>query len=393
MSAPTKIKKTEVKQDALQKESIQKQKRISQGRCPLFSLEDALRIPDAIRQELAGQATVPMMVAKACNMSPTSSQWRCLSSAAVAYGLTTGAYNAKEIGLTPLGSRAVSPIKEGDDAVAIKQAALIPTLFNELAQKYDQNKLPRDDIAHNLLLSMGIPKDRIASAWTIFRKNAQYAGFLQIISGNEFLYTNIPPLTGADNAENAGIDTQYMPTSIDEDSDLELPEDVMDKMHITSPAPSTDAPPESRALPIIPSIFIAHGKNSQTIVGQLKELISYGQMKPIVSVERETTAIPVPMKVFDDMRACDAAIIHLDMDILTLADGTTHTQINENVLIEIGAAMALYQDRVILLCHKGTTLPSNLQGLYYCEYDGNQLDYSSTIKLLKAMQEIRQKIC
>lgn len=391
MSKTVNEKKVDAKQDLSQKEPIQKQARISQSRCPLFSLEDALRIPRAIRQELAGQADIPMLVAKACNMSPTSSQWRLLSSAAVAYGLTTGAYNAKEIGLTPLGSRVVSPIKEGDDAVAIKQAALVPTLFNELAQKYDQSKLPREDIACNLLLSMGIPKDRITSAWKIFRENIQYAGFLQIISGNEFLYVKNAATPTDTAVMTAG--EQEVPTPIDGDTDIDLPADVMDKLHITPPDPSTDALPEPRSLPIIPSIFIAHGKNSQTIVGQLKELISYGQMKPIVSVERETTAIPVPMKVFDDMRACDAAIIHLDMDILTLADGTTRTQINENVLIEIGAAMALYQDRVILLCHKGTTLPSNLQGLYYCEYDGNQLDYSSTIKLLKAMQEIRQKIC
>lgn len=381
--------KAEIKQAPLQKESTQKQTRISQGRCPLVSLEDALRIPQAIRQELAGQADVPMMVAKACGISPTSSHWRVLSSAAVAYGLTTGAYNAKEIGLTPLGSRAVSPLKEGDDTVAIKQAALIPTLFNELAQKYDQNKLPREDIAQNLLLSMGIPKDRIGSAWAIFRENAKFAGFLQVISGNEFLYTNTPTSTEAANLD-AGA--QETPAPASGDADLDLPADVLNKLHITPPDVTTDTPPEPRSLPIIPSIFIAHGKNSQTIVGQLKELISYGQMKPVVSVERETPAIPVPMKVFDDMRACDAAIIHLDMDILTLVGGTTRTHINENVLIEIGAAMALYQDRVILLCQKGTALPSNLQGLYYCEYDGNQLDYTSTIKLLKAMQEIRQKI-
>lgn len=389
MSKSVNEKKANIKQELPQKEPAQKQTRISQGRCPLFSLEDALRIPQAIRQELAGQATVPMMVAKACNISPTSSQWRYLSSAAVAYGLTTGAYNAKEIGLTPLGSQAVSPLKEGDDTVAIKQAALVPTLFNELAQKYNQNKLPREDIAHNLLLSMGIPGERIDSAWKIFRENAQYAGLIQIISGNEFLYTNVPSSTGADSAD---TETQEAPTSTGGDAELDLPTDVMDKLHIAPPDATVNAISERKALPTIPSIFIAHGKNSQTIVGQLKELISYGQMKPIVSIEQEAPAIPVPMKVFDDMRACDAAIIHLDMDALTLADGTTRTQINENVLIEIGAAMALYQDRVILLCQKGTALPSNLQGLYYCEYDGNQLDYASTIKLLKAMQEIRQKI-
>lgn len=98
--------------------------------------------------------------------------WRLLSSAAVAYGLTTGAYNAKEIGLTPLGSRIVAPIKE---------AAIVPTLFKELVEKYDQSKLPREDIAHNVVTSMGIPADRVAGSWDIFRANAKFSGLLQVI--------------------------------------------------------------------------------------------------------------------------------------------------------------------------------------------------------------------
>lgn len=354
--------------------------RVSQNRCPLFSLEDALRIPKAIKSELAGQANVPILVAKACEMSPTSSQWRILSSAAVAYGLITGAYNAKEIGLTPLGSRIVSPLKEGDDLLALKEAALVPTLFKELAEKYDQSKLPREDIALNVVGSMGIPSDRTASAWTIFKANAKFVGLLQIISGNEFLYYQQNTLDHGSEAPDS---------QVEQDIDCDIPQDVMERMNIT---PVTEQPTIKSPTSSIPNIFISHGKNSATIVGQLKELISYGQMKPVVSVEHETTAIPVPTKVFDDMRSCDAGIIHVSLEEHKLADGSVYTQINENVLIEIGAAMALYNDRIILLCEKGTILPSNLQGLYRCEYDGNQLDYNSTIKLLKAMQEIRQKI-
>ena len=140
-----------------------------------------------------------------------------------------------------------------------------------------------------------------------------------------------------------------------------------------------------------PNVFISHGKNNTVIVGQLKELLTYGQMEPVISIERETTAIPVPDKVFDDMRSCDAGIIHIDFENVPLNNNEeTYERINENVLIEIGAAIALYAKRVILLCKKGTTLPSNLQGLYRCEYEGNQLDYNSTMKLLKTIQELRE---
>ena len=68
---------------------------------------------------------------------------------------------------------------------------------------------------------------------------------------------------------------------------------------------------------------------------------------------------------------------------------SAHHKINENVLIEIGAAMALYKNNFILLVGKGIHLPSNLQGLYVCHYDGAKLDYEATMKLLKAFNEFK----
>jgi predicted nucleotide-binding protein len=59
------------------------------------------------------------------------------------------------------------------------------------------------------------------------------------------------------------------------------------------------------------------------------------------------------------------------------------------VLIEIGAAMALYGRRFILLVEKGATLPSNLQGLYEVRYEGEKLDYDATMRLLKAFNDFR----
>jgi hypothetical protein len=51
---------------------------------------------------------------------------------------------------------------------------------------------------------------------------------------------------------------------------------------------------------------------------------------------------PVPDKVADDMRACGAAIIHVDADReLMTREGGREVVLNGNVLIEIGAAMAL----------------------------------------------------
>ena len=65
--------------------------------------------------------------------------------------------------------------------------------------------------------------------------------------------------------------------------------------------------------------------------------------------------------------------------------------VNQNVLIEIGAAMALYGRRFILLVKEGVELPSNLHGLYEVRYAGDKLDGDVTIRLLKAINEMKKE--
>ena len=64
--------------------------------------------------------------------------------------------------------------------------------------------------------------------------------------------------------------------------------------------------------------------------------------------------------------------------------------INENVLIEIGAAFVLYDKRVVLLWDCRLPVPSNLQGLYRCEFEGNDLSWSAGMKLMKAIKQFKQ---
>lgn len=76
----------------------------------------------------------------------------------------------------------------------------------------------------------------------------------------------------------------------------------------------------------------------------------------------EATAIPFPEKVFEDMRSCGAGVIHVGADGEYLdKDGNKQRKINDNVLIKIGAAMALDGKKVILLVEKGVA-----QGRFRC---------------------------
>lgn len=373
-------KKTEASISVMKNES---RKALRQTELPKISLEEALQVPMAIWEQFAGSATQPIYVAEAVGISPTSSNWRKISCASAAYGLTEGGYNSKEISLTELGRRVVAPTEENDDKLALFQAAQIPQFFKMFYEKYgNSNKLPQPNIASNLLVSWGVPAGDANAAFDLITKNGEFSGIIVNIKGNK--YVNITPPKSF-----SKVETSEDAIDFDDEICEEIPEELLKNMNIDS-SPSPVIKESVDTIQSNNKVFISHGKNRQ-VVDQLKQLLEFGAFEPVVSVEREATAISVPDKVFNDMRICGAGVIHIEEERKLLdSEGKEYTLINENVLIEIGAAIALFNNRVILLCNKGIQLPSNLQGLYRCEYEGEQLDYQATMKLLKTFSEFRK---
>jgi hypothetical protein len=135
-------------------------------------------------------------------------------------------------------------------------------------------------------------------------------------------------------------------------------------------------------------VFITQRKNKK-ILEQVKELVAFGKFEPVLG--RETCAKPFPQDLMDEMRGCDTAVIHVGADGLRFeADRNQEPRIDGDVLIEIGAAMALYGHNFILLVEEGVKLPSNLQGLCECRYSGDELNMPATMKLLKAFSDFTQ---
>lgn len=91
---------------------------VSQGDVPGHSIDDALRIPRVIVDNYAKEPTKPLRVAEALGMGPSSSQFRMLCGASIAYGFTEGGCNAELISLEALGRRVLCPTAEGDDVSA-----------------------------------------------------------------------------------------------------------------------------------------------------------------------------------------------------------------------------------------------------------------------------------
>ena len=357
-----------------------KRKYLSQSDVPNNSLSQALRVPTAIVENYGSDPSAPVEVAEAIDMTPTSGTFRNLCGASIAYGLTTGGYNATEIATTDLADKILKPQEEGADLEGKREALLTPKIIREFLEKYDGNQLPKATIANNVLEKMGVPPNRVDDVHDLIVSEATQLGLIREIKGKRFVHLkgSKPPAPPADEEEE---DASDLP---EEDSTEHEEEEIGTGGGTIEPPAPLKAPAANNR------VFVTHGKN-RDLIGPIKRLLEFGQLEPVVSVEKQSISKPIPDKVMDDMRSCSAAIIHVD-DELRLMDSKTneHVVLNPNVLIEIGAAMGLYGRSFILLVKEGTTLPSNLQGLFEVRYSGDTLDGDATIRLMEAINELKK---
>lgn len=351
--------------------------KISQTDVPAFSLDDALRVPRSIADHYGYKPTKPLNVAAGMGVQPNSSQFRMLAGAAIAYGLTSGGPNAPEISLSPLGLRVVRPTAEGDDVKAKREALLKPRVIGEFLRKYADAPVPREDIALNVLMDMRVPRDRAKAVFDLIIAGAGSVGLLKDIKGKKYVSLDGLGAVAASNDE--------------DETGADDPGDVAPTLPLAAPpAPASSVVPQaSEVHRANRRVYVTHGKN-RAFVEPIKKLLAFGELEPVVSVERPSVSQPVPDKIMNEMRSCGAAIIHVDAELKLLdADANEHIVLNPNVLMEIGAAMALFGRRFILLVRDGIKLPSNLQGLFEVRYTGDALDGDATVRLLEAIRDIK----
>jgi predicted nucleotide-binding protein len=346
---------------------------VSQTEIPRFTVTEAVKVARAISDSYAKAPTKPLRVAEALRIAPTTGGFRNLTSASAAYQLTEGAAFANEISLTDIGRRAVAPTSEGADRQALREALMKPRVVREFLMRYDDSKMPTEAIGMNVLEEMGLPREACQRAFAIIDRNVSELGLIREINGQRFVDLQG---TSAGGSKGGGREVDAI-TLLDIDEDAAA--------GIVDEAAPTAGPNQS----VSRKVFITHGSNKE-VLQQLKELLTFGDFEPVIAVERDSVAKPVSDKVLDDMRLCSAGIVHVGSEkILFDEDGKPEPVLNSNVLIEIGAAMALYGRRFILLVEKGVSLPSNLEGLYEVRYEGSKLDYESTMKLLKAFNDFK----
>jgi predicted nucleotide-binding protein len=353
--------------------------RVSQSDIPAYSLEKALSVAKAIGDNYAYKPASPLDVASALEVVPTTGGFRMLTGASVAYGLTSGGYSSSEISITPLGLRIVRPLTDdGDDLKAKREAALTPRIIGEFLKKYDGAALPKSDIAQNVLHSMGVPIDRTTDALTMILDTAGSTGLLRQINERTFVDLKGTAPSREKNAETSTEGQEADSTPITAIAagrlvqEIALRDSAVDEKNTRSKR-----------------VFITHGKN-RALIEPIKKLLKFGDLEAVVSVHSQTVSQPVPGKIMEEMRSCGAAIIHVENErTLTDAENNPQVVLNDNVLIEIGAAMALFGSRFILVVREGVKLPSNLQGLLELRYKGETLDVNDTVALLDAIADMK----
>jgi hypothetical protein len=349
---------------------------------PKHTLDDALRVARALYDKNGGQPLPPTDTAIAIGVSPGSSEFRTLLSAAIKYGLTTGSYQSDKVTLEEGGRNTVEPRSAEDQCRALVHAALTPPTFRAIYEYFRGKKLlPADDVffQNTLVREFDVPREHAARCASVFMENIERVGLVRDAKNGKWLATE--PIDGSDDAFRQPSESLAAPEPTSADTVDGTEPKAGDSLSVSSQRKDTR----------LNRVFITHGKNV-AFIAPIKDLLNFGQLEPIVSIERESVAQPVPDKVMNDMRTCGAAIIHIE-DELKLVDqeAKEHVMLNSNVLIEIGAAMALYGRRYIFLVKDGVELPSNLRGLYEVRYAGDKLDGDVTIRLLKAINEMKKE--
>ncbi len=346
---------------------------------PRDPLKRVLPIAETIWTQNAGNPMPMLDLAAAIKMSPSSSSYKRLLASSFRYGLTEGSPQTKIISLTSLGRSIVAPTVNDDPNASSRKALTHSDVFNKFYSMFNDKPIPREDILRNTLANpvgsggFGIIRGDIPDFLRVATQNIKDYGLDQDISGVSYL--RLGKLS-----TKTDVVTPQTESEIQKD----------DLVSYDTPKQEITEEIQKEEQKQIPKVFISHSKN-ENILQQLKTILEFGTFEYKIAEEEESAAIPVPDKVFGLMRQCNCAIINVSADE-EMKQADSKYRINENVLIEIGAAFVHYDKRVILLVDKRIELPSNLQGLYKCEYEGIELSFVVAMKLQKALTDFRKSI-
>jgi len=135
-----------------QKKGSDKGARIRQPRpFPASPLENALKIPQALKEKNGGNPWAPAEIANALGISAKTTGFYNLTASSRDYGLTTGTRDSAQIALQPVGRDIVYAVSREAEQDALKRAFFNVQVFNDVNEYYKGEALPELQYLQNTL--------------------------------------------------------------------------------------------------------------------------------------------------------------------------------------------------------------------------------------------------
>ena len=317
---------------------------------PSYTLEEALGVAEAIYRVNAGLPFARELLAGALGTTPKSSAFTMRLNASATYGLTQGGYNDADIRITELGESVVaSAVGDAARARAIAAAAMNPELFGKFYELFDGKRLPEDTYVHSLLQrELGVPDGLEEECLRILRANGVFAGIIADEDGEQTVSLG---------------ELAAQTTASPEPPDLPRQQ---------PPPPVREPRPASAS-----KIFIGHIGDSDAAQFVASMLDGFGIPSDSQSIA-EDSGMLLPAHAADAMRSSSAAI-------LIFGGGADAKAVRDKMLLLLGAASALFDNRVVIFHEAGADLDMNLADLNDVGFEPGRLAEAG-LGLLVALQ-------
>lgn len=152
--------------------------KVSAEQLPRKSLEQALRVPRALRDVYAGGPAKWPQIAEAMGTSAGNQMNKYFLWSAQAYGLVEKEDDS--YALSEIGRKILAPTKANEDKEALVRALMTPVLFSRFFTDYNGNPFPAEEHIGNVLeVRYGVPRERVDEAKQLLKDNGIFAGTLR----------------------------------------------------------------------------------------------------------------------------------------------------------------------------------------------------------------------
>lgn len=337
-----------------------------------------LQVARAIRRDGSGDPMNPILLANSLKTTRRSTKYDELLRSSERYGLTNGTVYSKSISLTDLGRALVILTDEETLGSSLRRALLSPKLFGDFFVNTDKKPIQKEAYFKNTLeTKYNVRRVDVDTCYEILMKNMRDQNLILMQGQEELLW----------------LDNLGKAPPADAATEIEIGETSAEKTELTTPKgkPTFETSSTKEETAKVPRVFISHSKNKK-ILDNVKQMLTFGNFDSRVAEEKETLSMPMSDKVFGLMKECNCAIINVSAN-QEKKQGDTYN-INENVLIEIGASFLHYDKRVLLVIDQRfkDKLPTILQGITAIFYEGQELSLTDGMKLMKSLGEFRNKL-